>query len=243
MSRVLHRAAIAARSAFIIVTTILASALVSMVLNRLFGGSWRSNWRVVFELAGIFGLAWFFVQLLYSYFIFRASGPVEEILAQVAPHSEKDGAPLSGFVGLEYYALILNRTFVVFVAPEGLYGWKAEGIVTASQPLYFEPYADMLQDLELMRDRDAVRKLSNLKGGFFIPRSAIVSAEAVYKQKWGMGAIPHSGRIKVSLSSGKSREFVLLGSVDVNSIQQRIMVGGTSDEWLPVVLHDPPAPR
>jgi hypothetical protein len=223
MSRVLHRAAIAARSAFIIVTTILASALVSMVLNRLFGGSWRSNWRVVFELAGIFGLAWFFVQLLYSYFIFRASGPVEEILAQVAPHSEKDGAPLSGFVGLEYYALILNRTFVVFVAPEGLYGWKAEGIV--------------------MRDRDAVRKLSNLKGGFFIPRSAIVSAEAVYKQKWGMGAIPHSGRIKVSLSSGKSREFVLLGSVDVNSIQQRIMVGGTSDEWLPVVLHDPPAPR
>ena len=28
---------------------------------------------------------------------------------------------------MEYYRLILNRTFVVFITPEGLYGWKAEG--------------------------------------------------------------------------------------------------------------------
>ncbi len=109
---------------------------------------------------------------------------------------------------------------------EGLYGWKAEGIVTASRPMYFQPYADMLEDPELMRDREAIRRLSQLKGGFFIPRSDVVAADVIYAHKWGMAGIPHSGRVRLRMASAKSREFILLGSVSVDSIQQRILMPG-----------------
>lgn len=119
-------------------------------------------------------------------------------------------------------ALILNRTFIVFIAPQGLYGWKVEGAVTESQPMYFKRHAEKLEDPVLMRDLDAVRKLSDLKGGFFIPRSDIVSVNVIHGRKWGMSAIPHSGRIKILLVSGVTRELILLGSVSPESIQQRI---------------------
>jgi hypothetical protein len=95
---------------------------------------------------------------------------------------------LAGFVAMEYFALILNRTFVVFIAPDGLYGWKAIGTIAAGAPLYFQEYAQMLEDPKLMHDLTAIRKLARLKGGFFIPRSEIASVEIVSKQKPGMGA-------------------------------------------------------
>jgi len=38
-----------------------------------------------------------------------------------------------------------------------------------------------------------------------------------------MGGIPHSGRILVSLSSGKSREFILLGSVYNDGIRDKML--------------------
>jgi hypothetical protein len=126
---------------------------------------------------------------------------------------------------MEYFALILNRTFVVFIAPEGLYGYKAIGPVTTAAPLFFEPLVDMLKDPELMHDKEAVKQLSELKGGFFIPRSDIAAVEVIPTQKWGMGPIPHSGRIRVSLSSGQSREFILLGIVDGEAVRQRILSG------------------
>jgi hypothetical protein len=40
----------------------------------------------------------------------------------------------TGSEAMEYYWFILNRTFVVFVCPEGLYGWKVVGLVSAASP-------------------------------------------------------------------------------------------------------------
>jgi hypothetical protein len=131
---------------------------------------------------------------------------------------------LSGFVAMEYFALFLNRTFVVFSARDGLYGWKARGIIAAGAPPdYFREYANLLDDPKLMNDVTAVRKLANLKGGFFIPRSEISSVEIVPKQKEGMAGIHHTGRILVHFASGKKREFILLGKVDAGRIQQLIL--------------------
>lgn len=130
---------------------------------------------------------------------------------------------ISGFVAMEYYAVILNRTFVVFVTPGGLYGWKATGPVPAGVPDYFRPCAEMLRDPRVMHDLPAIEKLASLKGGFFIPRSDIRSAEFNPKKKSGMGGIPHSGTILVSLTSGKSREFILLGQVDGEQIRRLIL--------------------
>jgi hypothetical protein len=130
---------------------------------------------------------------------------------------------LSGFVAMEYFALILNRTFVVFIAQDGLYGWKAVGTIPAGVPQYFQDYAKMLDDPKLINDISAVRSLAKLKGGFFIPRPEIATVEIVSEQKSGMGGIPHSGRILIYLASGSKREFILLGRVDAGRIQRLIL--------------------
>ena len=124
---------------------------------------------------------------------------------------------------MEYYGLILNRTLVAFISPEALYGWKAEKIVTNSDSKYFQPYVEMLNDPALMHNREEVHKLAGLRGGFVIPRSQILGAELIPEKKWGMGGIPHTGRIRLRLASGTTREFILLGSVDAQRIQQQIL--------------------
>jgi len=140
-----------------------------------------------------------------------------------ASRCDAQNSQLSGFVAMEYYALMLNRTFVVFVSPDGLYGWKAAGVVPAGVGDYFKHYSEMLKDPKVMHDIAAVRNLASLKGGFFIPRSEIRSAEFIAKPKLGMGGIPHSGRVLVSLTSGKSREFILLGKADGEHIRRLIL--------------------
>jgi hypothetical protein len=125
---------------------------------------------------------------------------------------------------MEYYGLILNRTYVVFAVQDGLYGWKAKGPVSAGRPRFYEPYQEMLDDPELMRDRGAIQDLSKLSGGFFIRSEDISYVEVTDKRKWGMGSIPHSGRIRIGLTTGRSREFILLGSVSPEAIRDRILL-------------------
>jgi hypothetical protein len=145
-------------------------------------------------------------------------------------HTSSGGAgasktALSGFLVMEYYALILNRTFIVFIAPDGLYGWKVHGIVAAGAARdYFQDYAKSLDDPKLMNDVTAARDLAKLKGGFFIPRSEIASVEIVPKQKEGMAGIYHTGRILIHFASGKKREFILLGQkIDTERIKRLIL--------------------
>ncbi|HEX9198185.1 MAG TPA: hypothetical protein VF865_01400 [Acidobacteriaceae bacterium] len=103
----------------------------------------------------------------------RAAAPADAILGRDPSISKNPKEAMSGFVGMEYYGLILNRTYLVFVAPNGLYGWKVEGPVSAGRPQFYEPYQKMLDDPELTQDRGAVEDLAKLKGGFFIPGSNI----------------------------------------------------------------------
>ena len=145
------------------------------------------------------------------------------MIDSTSSHESPTKTDLSGFVAMEYYALILNRTFVVFIAPDRLYGWRASGPVGPRAPLYFDFYAKMLDDPELMKDMAAVQELAKLKGGFVIPRPEICSVEVIPKQKPGMGGIPHSGRILIHLVSGGKREFILLGMVDAERIRQLIL--------------------
>ena len=109
-----------------------------------------------------------------------------------------------------------------------LYGWKFKGPVSAARPLFYEPFQKMLDDPELMRDRGAVEDLAKLKGGFFIPGSEIAYVEATDRSKWGMGGIPHSGRIRIGLTTGKWREFILLGSVSPEMIRDRVQSSAAS---------------
>jgi hypothetical protein len=198
------------------------------VLDGFLDGHWNTDWKVNFELSAFFGVACFIFTFPYLYLTSKSFSQAEEILDHEPAYSNSHNAPLTGFVAMEYYALIWNRTYVVFIAPEGLYGWKATGAVTSARPNYFQHYVDLLADPEMMQDYDAIKKLSKLKNGFFIPRSTIVSVEIIDKQKWGMGLIPHCGRIRIDMTTEKSREFILLGSVYPTSIRNNILEVATS---------------
>jgi len=213
----------AATFAFFIIGTCLTTIILRLVLDGLLEGRWNTNWKVNIEVSVGLGLAYFLFIFPYVYLTSGSSSFAEAILDQEPSPSNSHNIPLTGFVAMEYYALMLNRTFVVFIAPEGLYGWKAAGMVASDRPNYFQPYADLLEAPEMMQDYDAIHKLSELKGGFFIRRSDIVSAEIIDRQKWGMGHVPHCGRIRIGLATGKSRELILLGSVYPESIRDSIL--------------------
>ena len=139
------------------------------------------------------------------------------------PSSDVTQTPLSGFVAMEYYGLILNRTFIVFIGPEGLYGYKVRGLVQGFTPFYYLPFVDQVEDLK--QKPNEVKKLSALDGGFFISRADILSSDIIHKQKWGMWGFPQSGRIRVHLMSGRTREFILLGKTDGDRLLRELLQG------------------
>ena len=64
---------------------------------------------------------------------------------------------------------------------------------------WFGPETTALE--EAMRDS---------KGSFFIPAAQIQDVEFDPTSKWGMGRIPHSGKLRIKLKNGTRRELILL---------------------------------
>jgi hypothetical protein len=151
---------------------------------------------------------------------------VREILSEAGDAPPDQGVP--GFVAMQYYAGILNRTFAIFICSDGLYGWKFCGPVTNRAPGFFLPLQEMLGDPAEGFLLETVRKLAGVRGGFFIPRSDIAAVEFNPNPKWGMGGIPHSGRIEIKRSSGKRCEYILLGNVNGYETRNSILRGATS---------------
>jgi hypothetical protein len=209
-------------SALIIAGCILFVSVFRGLLDLAFDGKSRVDWSIDLKLAGVFGLITFTGIFVWGLIVGIRSQPVLDILDEEPDESALLKKPLNGFVAMEYFWLILNRTYVVFIAVEGLYGWRACGPVTNRNLNYFQPYQDMIDDLDFMRDFGSMQELSRLRGGFFIERSAISAVEVNYRPKWGMGGIPESGRIVLRLTSGKTREFILLGSVYPDSVRDQI---------------------
>jgi hypothetical protein len=217
-------AAIAARNAITVAATVLALIVVRVILHGLLEGKWGFDWRWAASLSAIVGGMWFSAQFILTLLKLCSIDPAKAILSAL-PSSIDAKSAMVGFVAMEYFGLILNRTYVVFIAPEALYGWKARGPVTNMQSMYFQPYVQMLNNPALMHDREAVQKLAELKGGFVIARSQILGIEFIRRNKWGMGGIPHTGRIQIRIASGRTREFILLGNVVSEGIQREILSG------------------
>ena len=78
----------------------------------------------------------------------------------------------AGFVAMEYFALILNRSFVVFIADEGLLGWKFSGPVSAAVRDFFRPFEQLLDDPEVGPGTVDFNELMREPGTFLIPYTA-----------------------------------------------------------------------
>ena len=118
-----------------------------------------------------------------------------------------------GFVAMEYFALILNRSFLVFITNEGLRCWKFHGLVSSLEPLFYEPVEALLDAPDMPPGSKAFEELMRGRNTFCLPYGSISSVAFVNRQKWGMGSVPHSGILLIRFSGNRTqREFILLGS-------------------------------
>jgi hypothetical protein len=153
------------------------------------------------------------------------------------------------FVALEYYALILNRVYLVLVGSRTLAGAYMRGPVMA---VPFPPEA-WQPGYWLNEKRLARYSGTNIDGpdfrrrhwaNFQHSRSRIVDVRYNTQPKWGMGSVPYSGRIHISWADGRRREFILLGRQNGIAIRDRLLpsnsrLGVGADDAIPMVVFDP----
>jgi hypothetical protein len=152
------------------------------------------------------------------------------------------------FVALEYYALILNRTYKVFVTDDTIAGAIVRGWL-ASPPLPTDEWLDpdfYLRERILHRytgiDIRSDAFLRRNYWNFQTPRATIADVEFTRAPKWGMGSVPYSGRIILYFRQGGSQELILLGQQDGPAIRDRLrpLLVGARHAWWHRFL---PAPR
>jgi hypothetical protein len=128
-----------------------------------------------------------------------------------------------GFVAMEYFAVILNRSFLIFITDEGLQGWKFTGPVTAQYPEFYKPVEELLDDPEMSPGGPAFNELMHGPNTFLIPHGDIRSVHFADKTKWGMGRILHAGILSLGLTEDRKREFILLGASYGEGIRNSIL--------------------
>ncbi len=146
------------------------------------------------------------------------------------------------FVAMEYYALILNRTFLVLITKDHLIAIKGNGPVAEgnsnnelankiARPLVIEnnlenPYSYLKQKYIRQFEHEDFSPdsiVSNSKISFVIDRASITDARHDPKKKWGMGLYPHDGKVYVRATNHRKRELIILGSQSGSKIASLIM--------------------
>ena len=148
------------------------------------------------------------------------------------------------FVAMEYYGLILNRTFLILLTKDSLIGLQGNGIISAeaagrglstslvnlmavrgdlSNPYSYlkDKYIHAIENEDLL-DGSILKKN---KTNFIIPRKDITGVKYDARKKWGMGNYPHDGKVYVSTAGGKKREFIILGNQSGQQIANMILAG------------------
>lgn len=144
------------------------------------------------------------------------------------------------FVALEYYALILNRTYKIFVSDDIVAGAIVRGWLPsppAQRGAWFDPdfyprerILRRYNGVDIHSDRFAQLNYWN----FQLARTEIADVEFTRRPKWGMGNVPYSGRIILYFRRGGAQELILLGLQDGPAIRDRLrplLVGARLPWW------------
>ena len=147
------------------------------------------------------------------------------------------------FVGMEYYFLVLNRTFLVVKTKEYLIGILGNGVVSVEggedilteyitskmavkgdleNPYSYlkNNYLEKIHDLDLL---DGSIMKAN-KFNFMIKLADIKDVKYNSRKKFGMGIYPHDGRVVIETNDRKKREFIILGSQSGQKIADWILI-------------------
>ena len=147
------------------------------------------------------------------------------------------------FVAMEYYFLILNRTFLIIKTKDFLIGIQGNGLVSveggkdtltrqitsnlAIKGDLTNPYSYLKnKHLEKIADLDLIDGsiLEVNKTNFLIKTSDIKSATYNPAKKFGMGPYPHDGRVTIETYYNNKREFIILGNQSGESIANFITI-------------------
>lgn len=120
------------------------------------------------------------------------------------------------FVAMEYYALVLNRCFVISIDGERLRGVQCRGLTGATSgrdalarflDRRFAVHGDLHDPSSYIDTRLRTRPR---RADFSFPLREILAVEHDPRPKWGMGGYPHDGRLHLHMDRG-TREFIVLG--------------------------------
>lgn len=134
--------------------------------------------------------------------------------AAATTYQTVDGPGDVNFIAMQYYALILNRTLLLYARPDGLYGTVIAAL--RSTPGYMNA-ASSINPSRAVR-QTVLRKAQtdpSARVAIRIGREDLVEVSTNLRTKWGMGSVPYSGRILVRTKEGRTFEFILLGLQDV----------------------------
>lgn len=132
------------------------------------------------------------------------------------------------FAAMEYYALILNRTYKVFVTDQMLCGAKVRGLVSnpsvVPHQMFDQKFWVGTQTAEIYDSFDVISEkfLQVNSANFQIRWNEITRTEYRSGKKWGMGNVPHSGRLTLQLQSARPRELILLGKQNGDALKEKL---------------------
>lgn len=145
------------------------------------------------------------------------------------------------FIAMEYYNLMMNRTFLVLILEDCLIGLKVNGLISVEaggEPLTRSitnqmSIQDDLENPYAYLKSSYLRKIENLnihgesilkieKPNFRINCNEIERVTYDKRKKWGMGHYPHDGKVYVKTKNGKKKEFIILGSQSGKEIEKWI---------------------
>lgn len=152
------------------------------------------------------------------------------IAAVKGPGQRNDAPPVPGpgvcnFIAMEYYAGILNRTFLVSVFANGIGAIRVRGVMAnpgyiakniANNPMTYVNSAILKRYSNVSSDPTSFLNLDD--ANFYYSMRDIASISTDMSRKWGMGNVRYSGRIVLHLAKSKTRELILLGAQDVQRI-------------------------
>jgi hypothetical protein len=150
--------------------------------------------------------------------------------------------PENSFVAMQYYWLILNRTYLVVFGQKSLVAILGRGAISAeggADPLtraitkslavagdLNNPYAylkasymDKAKDIDFESDEI----LAQNKANFRIKYEDIISVSHDPRKKWGMAYYPHDGKVYIETIDGKKIEFIILGAQSGEAIKNMIL--------------------
>jgi len=128
---------------------------------------------------------------------------------------------------MEYYSLVLNRTYVVSVSNREIRGKVCRGVTSAEGGIGIARL--ITRQLAVQGDLNAARSyvdeetLSRPASGDFSTSLCDVTSIAYnHRKKWGMGPYPHDGRVVISTPS-QMPELIILGSQSGRTIADRLI--------------------